>query len=300
MCANVIENIGNTPLLYLKRISREAGVDIYAKAEFMNPTGSIKDRIARYIVEQAEKRGELKPSSTILEVTSGNTGISFSMVGAEKGYRVVIMMPKTVSVERRKIIQSYGAELELIDDLLRIQQAVERSIELAKSNPDIFLPRQFSNADNPAAHRETTGKEILRQAGADISAFVMGVGTGGTLMGVGEVLRSAVPGVKIIAVEPAESAVMSGEKPGHHGIQGFADGFIPDIIDLKKIDAIVKIKTEDAITMAKRLAKEEGLYVGISSGANVLAAVIAAKKFQLGPKIVTALPDRGERYISIW
>lgn len=298
--ANLIAQIGNTPLLHLRRISAETGVDIYAKAEFLNPTGSIKDRIARHIVEQAEARGELTRNSTILEVTSGNTGISFAMVGAEKGYKVTIMMPKTVSIERRKIIQSYGARLELLDDLLRIQQAVQKTSEMAREDPSIFLPRQFSNPDNPAAHRVTTGREILEQTGRKMDAFVMGVGTGGTLMGVGACLREAIPSVKIVAVEPSESAVMSGGPPGHHGIQGFADGFIPDIVNLDSIDRIVTVSTTDAIAMAKHLAKEEALFVGISSGANVLASIRLARELGKGKKIVTTLPDRGERYISIY
>ena len=300
MCSNLIENIGNTPLLELKKIVPPNSASIFAKAEFMNPSGSIKDRIAKYIIERAEERGEIKRGSTILEVTSGNTGIAFAMVGAEKGYRVVIMMPKSVSMERRKMIESFGAELELIDDLLRIRDAVEKAVELAKRDPNIFLPRQFSNPDNPKAHFETTGQEIIKQAGNDIDAFVMGVGTGGTLMGVGEALRYVNPKVQIIAVEPAESAVMSGEAPGHHGIQGLADGFIPDIVNLKKIDRIIKVRTDDAIKMAKRLAKEEALFVGISSGANVLAALQVAKELGEGKKVVTTLPDRGERYISVW
>ncbi|OHB74463.1 MAG: cysteine synthase A [Planctomycetes bacterium RBG_16_59_8] len=300
MCANLIDTIGNTPLLHLKRLSAETDCAIYAKAEFMNPTGSIKDRIARHIVEQAEARGDLRKGSTILEVTSGNTGISFAMVGAEKGYRVVIMMPKSVSTERRKIIQSYGAELELLDDLLRIQQAMRASEERAQQDPTIFLPRQFSNPDNPDAHRRTTAREIVEQAGVEIDAFVMGVGTGGTLMGVASFLREVNPSVKIVAVEPAESAVMSGEAPGHHGIQGFADGFIPDIFNLKRIDKVVKVSTADAIAMAKRLARDEALFVGISSGANILASLQVARDLGCGKKIVTTLPDRGERYISIF
>ncbi|MBI2266517.1 MAG: cysteine synthase A [Armatimonadetes bacterium] len=300
MCSDLLRNVGNTPLLELRRVVPPDCARVFAKAEFMNPSGSIKDRIAKYIVEKAEERGDLKPGATILEVTSGNTGIGFAMVGAEKGYRVVIMMPKSVSVERRKMIESYGAELELLEDLLQIQHAVERAIELAKENPNIFLPRQFSNPDNPQAHFETTGQEILKQAGPDMDAFVMGVGTGGTLMGVGRALRQANPNIRIVAVEPAESAVMSGESPGKHGIQGFADGFIPEIVRLDEIDEIIKIKTQDAIDMAKRLVKAEGLFVGISAGANSLAAIQVAQRLGKGKKVITTLPDRGERYLSIW
>ncbi|MBI2931350.1 MAG: cysteine synthase A [Planctomycetes bacterium] len=300
MCSDLLRNIGHTPLLELTRLVPAGGARILAKAEFMNPSGSIKDRIARYIIDQAEAAGALKPGATILEVTSGNTGIAFAMVGAEKGYRVIIMMPKSASVERRKMIESYGAELELLDDLLQIQHAVEKAVDLARRDPHLFLPRQFSNPNNPRAHEETTGREIIEQAGADVGAFVMGVGTGGTLMGVGRALRKVNPAVKVVAVEPAESAVMSGEKRGCHGIQGLADGFIPEIVNLKEVDRIVKVRTPDAIEMAKRLVKEEGLFVGISAGANVVAAIQMARELGEGKKIVTTLPDRGERYLSIW
>lgn len=298
--SDLIRNIGNTPVVELKKIIAPSYARILAKAEFMNPSGSIKDRIAKFIIERAEERGELKAGSTVLEVTSGNTGIAISMVGAEKGYRVVIMMPKSVSVERRKMIESYGAELELIEDLLHIQHAVEKAIELAKRDPHIFLPKQFSNPDNPRAHEETTGKEIIEQVGRDVDAFVMGVGTGGTLMGVGRALRKVNQRVQIVAVEPAESAVMSGEAPGKHGIQGLADGFIPDVVNLKEVSRIIKVRTNDAIEMARRLVKEEGLFVGISSGANIIAALKVAEELGTGKKVVTVLPDRGERYLSVW
>lgn len=297
---SLLQSIGHTPLFELKRVVPPHCACILAKAEFMNPGGSVKDRIARYIVEQAEERGHLRPGSTILEVTSGNTGIAFSMVGAEKGYRVVIMMPKCASVERRRMIQSFGAELELIEDLLHISDARREAEARAARDPNIFLPRQFENLDNPRAHADTTGREIIAQAGSDVDAFVMGVGTGGTLMGVAEALRKVRRGVRIVAVEPAESAVMSGEAPGCHGIQGLADGFIPEIVDLSKIDQIVKIRTQDAIDMAMRLARQEALFVGISAGANVLAALQLAQQLGPGKKVVTILPDRGERYLSVW
>jgi len=221
-------------------------------------------------------------------------------VGAEKGYLVEIMMPKSVSPERRKMIRAFGAKLRLIDDLLRIQAARALTEERAAKDPSIFLPRQFSNPDNAGCHAETTGPEILAQVGTEIDAFVMGVGTGGTLMGVREALRQAGTETRYIAVEPAESAVMSGESPGQHGIQGLADGFIPEIIELEKIDRVIKVGTADAILMAKRLAKEEGLFVGISSGANVLAALRVAARLGQGKKVVTMLPDRGDRYLSTW
>jgi cysteine synthase A len=297
--SDILDGIGNTPMVRLKRASEETGCTVLAKAEFLNPGGSIKDRIAKFIIEQAEKRGDLQPGSTILEVTSGNTGIALSMVGAIKGYRVVIMMPSTVSEERRNMICSFGAELHLLEEVLRIQAAVGRAIELARENPSIFLPSQFSNVDNPLCHETTTGPEILRQTDGRIDAFVMGVGTGGTLMGVGRALRRCKIDARIVAVEPDESAVMSGDRPGRHGIQGLADGFIPDIINLDEIDEIFRIRTQDAQAMAHRLALEEGLFVGISSGANILGAIEAARELGPGHMIVTALPDRGERYLSV-
>src|ERR1043166_9436699 len=226
--SGVLDSIGNTPLVALHAASAETGCTILAKAEYMNPGGSIKDRIAKAIVERAEARGELRPGMTILEVTSGNTGIALAMVAAVKGYRVIVVMPKTVSEERRHMIESLGAELVLLDDLLRIQAARGRAEEMARSDATLFLPRQFANADNPWAHETTTGPEILKQTGGRLDAFVMGVGTGGTLMGVGRAIRRARVAARIVAVEPDESAVMSGGPPGHHGIQGLADGFIPE------------------------------------------------------------------------
>ncbi len=296
----ILQYIGRTPLLEISRVVPEGCATILAKAEFMNPGGSVKDRIARFIVECAEERGQLKSGSTILEVTSGNTGIAFAMVGAEKGYRVRIMLPRSASVERRKMIESFGAELELIDSLLHITDARKEAEERARRDPSIFLPRQFENKDNPRGHEVTTGAEILAQAGPDVDAFVMGVGTGGTLMGVARALRRVNRKVRIVAVEPAESAVMSGEEPGCHGIQGLADGFIPEIVDMSAIDQVIAIRTDDAIDMAMRLSREEALFVGISAGANILAANYVGQ--ELGPekKVVTILPDRGERYLSVW
>jgi cysteine synthase A len=295
----VLDSIGCTPLLLLKQASEATDCAIYAKAEYTNPGGSIKDRIAKHIILEAERRGELKPGATILEVTSGNTGIALAMVGAIRGYHVVIMMPETVSQERRNMIQSLGAELHLLKEINDIQSAVQRSVELAKTRTDIFLPSQFSNADNADCHELTTGVEIIQQTKGNVSAFVMGVGTGGTLMGVGRALRKAKVPARIIAVEPDESAVMSGDAPGRHGIQGLADGFIPDLVNLEEIDEIVRIKTEDAVIAAENLAREEGLLVGISSGANVLAATQVARELGPGNTIVTVLPDRGERYLSV-
>jgi cysteine synthase len=297
--SGLLDAIGNTPLIRLQRASEETGCIVLAKCEFMNPGGSIKDRIAKRIIEQAETRGDLRPGMTILEVTSGNTGIALAMVGAAKGYRVLIMMPKTVSEERRSMIRSFGAELALLDELLHIQLAVAETRDLAERDPGIFLPAQFSNVDNPGCHEHTTGPEILMQTRGRLDAFVMGVGTGGTLMGVGRALRCAGTGARIVAVEPEESAVMSGGQAGHHGIQGLADGFIPEIVALDEVDSIVRVATADAIAASRRLSREEGLLVGISSGANVLGAVETARKLGPGHTVVTVLPDRGERYLSL-
>ncbi len=278
--------------------STRTGCNIFAKAEFMNPGGSIKDRIARYIVFEAEKRGELDRGSTIMEVTSGNTGIALAMVGAMRGYRVVVVMPKTVSIERRRMIRSFGAEVELLEDIDDMRDAIARTEQFAASRDNIFLPRQFANPDNVETHRTTTGPEVLRQLNGEIDAFVMGVGTGGTLMGVGRALRKAGSRARIVAVEPDESAVMSGDPPGKHGIQGLADGFIPELVNLEEIDQIVRIPTQHAIVAAQQIGVEEGLLVGISSGANALAAEQVANELGPGHNVVTILCDRGERYLS--
>jgi len=297
--SGLLDAIGNTPLIKMRRASEETGCTVLAKCEFMNPGGSIKDRIAKRIIEQAEARGTLRPGMTILEVTSGNTGIGLAMVGATKGYRVRIMMPKTVSEERRSMIRSFGAELVLLDELLHMQAAVADARALAQRDATIFLPSQFSNLDNPGCHEHTTGPEILMQTGGRLDAFVMGVGTGGTLMGVGRALKSAGSRAEVVAVEPDESAVMSGGPPGHHGIQGLADGFIPEIVALGEVDSIVRVATMNAISASHRLAREEGLLVGVSSGANVLGAVETARRLGPGHTVVTVLPDRGERYLSM-
>jgi len=297
--SDVLDSIGNTPLIRLSKVSDETGCEILAKAEFLNPGGSIKDRIARHIIREAEKRGELGPGSTIMEVTSGNTGIALSMVGAMRGYRVVIILPRTVSTERRHMIESFGAELELLEEINDMQSAVRDLEARAAGHKDIFLPRQFANPDNIEAHRTTTGVEILRQIKAPFDAFVMGVGTGGTIMGVGRALREHGSKARIVAVEPDESAVMSGEPRGKHGIQGLADGFIPEIVDTDEIDQVIRIKTADAIKRAHELSREEGLLVGISSGANVIAATALARELGPGHTIVTVLCDRGERYLSM-
>lgn len=296
--SEVVDSIGHTPLIRLQGASKLSRCNIFAKAEFMNPGGSVKDRIARHMVCEAEKRGELRPGSTIMEVTSGNTGIALAMVGAMRGYQVVIVMPRTVSDERRSMITSFGAELELLDDIDDMQGAIVRTEAFAAQHEHVFLPRQFANPDNVETHRTTTGPEILRQLNGEIDAFVMGVGTGGTVMGVGRALRKAGSRARIVAVEPDESAVLSGDAPGPHGIQGLADGFIPALVNLDEIDQVVRIPTCDAIHAAQQIGVDEGLLVGISSGANVLAATQVAAELGPGHTVVTVLCDRGERYLS--
>jgi cysteine synthase A len=297
--SDVLDSVGHTPLLRLRRASEETGCEIYAKAEFMNPGGSIKDRIARFIVERALERGALRPGMTILEVTSGNTGIALSLVGAARGFPVVIVMPKSVSEERRRMIESLGARLELLDSLLHIRDAVRETRERAARDASLFLPDQFANPDNPLCHETTTGREILHQMEGRLDAFVMGVGTGGTVMGVRRAFRAAGHPAKVFALEPDESAVMSGDPPGCHGIQGLADGFIPDLMKPAEVDGIVRVGTRDARDMAARLGREEGLLVGISSGANVLGAMEVARRLGPGRTVVTMLCDRGERYLSL-
>ena len=296
--SEVFDSIGYTPLIRIRGASNRTRCSVFAKAEFMNPGGSIKDRIARHIVFEAEKRGDLRPGATIMEVTSGNTGIALAMVGAMRGYRVVIVMPKTVSEERRSMITSFGAELQLIEEIGDMQGAIARTEEYAATHDNVFLPRQFSNPDNIETHRTSTGPEIMRQLNGEIDAFVMGVGTGGTIMGVGRALRKAGSCARIVAVEPDESALMSGGAPGPHGIQGLADGFIPALVNLEEIDEVVRISTRDAVDAAHQIGVEEGLLVGISSGANVLAATRVATELGPGHNVVTMLCDRGERYLS--
>jgi cysteine synthase A len=296
----VLDQIGNTPLIKLPKLTSADSGNIWAKAEHMNLGGSLKDRIALHILRRAEQQGVLRKDSIVLEVSSGNTGIAFSMIGAALDYKVRIMLPRSVSLERRSMITCYGAELDLIDSVLHIEDAIKLTEEMAERDSKIFLPRQFSNPHNPECHYLTTGVEILAQFPERIDAFVMGVGTGGTLMGVGRRLREVYPEVRIVAVEPIESAVMSGRPPGCHGIQGFADGFIPTIVNLDEVDDIVPISTDDATQMAHELARSEGLLVGVSAGANTLAAIEVARKLGPDTNIITILPDRGERYFSCW
>lgn len=290
--------VGNTPVVELKKVNDTTST-ILAKLETLNPSGSIKDVMAFYMTDVAEKKGLLKPGSKIIEETSGNTGISFAMIAALKGYRFVAVMPENMSQERRQLIQSFGAEIVLTPEEQGFPGALEKLEQMAKENQDAWLPRQFENRNNIDAHREITGKRILQAVGKDIDVFVAGVGTGGSLMGVAEALKQANPNVKIVAVEPAESAVMSGGEPHNHIIQGIGPGFIPKLVNLDLIDEIIPIREKDAVAMARKLIREEGLMVGISSGANVLASLEIARKSGQGKTIVTLLSDRGERYLSM-
>lgn len=287
---NILDLIGNTPLLRLK------GENIYAKAEFLNPGGSIKDRVALAMLEGAERDGRLRPDSIIVEATSGNTGIGVALIGRLKGYRVRIVMPQGMSEERKKIIRALGAELILTPDEESIDGAVRRVREMAEADPRVFVPQQFENPDNPRCHYETTARELWRQMGGEIDCFVAGVGSGGTLQGVGEYLKQHKPDTHIVAVEPKDVAALLGHEPGLHQIQGIGDGFIPAVLDISLVDEVVEVTDEDAIETTRQLGRDMGLLVGISSGANVWAARQIAKRRP--GNIATVLPDRAERYFS--
>ena len=293
--------IGRTPLLELTHIEKAEGLaaKVLAKLEYFNPAGSVKDRIAKAMIDDAEASGKLKPGATIIEPTSGNTGIGLAAVAAARGYRVMIVMPETMSVERRQLMKAYGAELVLTEGAKGMKGAIERAEELAKEIEGAFLPGQFVNPANPKAHRETTGPEIWEDTGGAVDIFVAGVGTGGTLTGVGEYLKSRKPDVKVVAVEPADSPVLSQGKAGAHKIQGIGAGFVPDVLNTGVYDEIIPVANEDAFAAGKRVGKAEGVLVGISSGAAVWAAIQLAKRSEnAGKTIVALLPDTGERYLS--
>ena len=292
---NVLDLIGNTPLISLEQTT---GLQIYAKAEFLNPGGSIKDRIALAMIEAAEKDGRLKPGMTIIEPTSGNTGIGLAFCGVRKGYRVIIVMPEIMSEERKKIIRALGAELVLTDPELSIAGSVDKAIEIASSSPDYFVPQQFQNPANPEMHYRTTAVELVQQLGKKIDVYVSGVGSGGTLQGVAKYLLEQNPDCKIVAAEPKNVSALLGQEPGLHQIQGIGDGFIPDILDTSIITDIVEVSDDDAINTARQLAKVQGLLVGTSSGANVWAAMRMAEKYGKDKVIATILADRAERYFS--
>ena len=293
--------IGNTPLVELTHVEKAYGLEarLLAKLEYFNPAGSVKDRIAKEMIEQAERDGKLKPGSTIIEPTSGNTGIGLAAIAAAKGYRIIIVLPETMSVERRNIIKAYGAELVLSDGTKGMKGAIAKAEELHEQIPDSFIPEQFENPANPEAHRKTTGPEIWNDTDGQVDAFIAGVGTGGTITGTGEYLKSKNPDVKVIAVEPETSAVLSTGKAGAHKIQGIGAGFVPNTLNTEVYDEIIPVSNEAAFEYGKIIAKEEGVLVGISSGAALYAAIEVAKRPEFkGKTVVALLPDSGDRYYS--
>lgn len=296
---DITELIGRTPLVKLKNIIEQGCGQILAKLEMFNPGGSVKDRICLSMIEDAEKKGLLKQGATIIEPTSGNTGIGLSMIAAVKGYRCVLTMPETMSLERIYILKSFGAEVILTPGIEGMQGAIKKAEQLLKKIPHSFMPQQFKNSANPEIHRKTTAREILELTKGNLDAFVAGVGTGGTITGVGEVLKKHNPEIKIIAVEPQASAVLSGKPAGAHKIQGIGAGFIPEVLNQKVIDEIIQVTDNAAFETAGRLARKEGLFVGISSGAAVWAALKVARDFGKGKTVVVVLPDTGERYFSM-
>jgi len=295
----VLELVGATPMTRLNRIPKPGGAVVLAKMESLNPGGSVKDRIAVAMVEDAEQRGILKPGSTLVEPTSGNTGIGLAMVCAVRGYRLILTMPDDMSQERQRLLSRYGAEIHLTPAIEGMTGAVFAAQEMCKEHPEYFMPMQFENKANPDIHRRTTALEILEATEERIDAFVTGVGTGGTVTGVGEVLKERIPGIRVIGVEPARSPVLSGGRPRPHGIQGIGASFVPGVLNREILDDVIQVRDEDATATARRLAREEGLLVGISSGANVWAACQVAATMASDRIVVTVLCDTGERYLSV-
>jgi len=294
---SILDLIGQTPLIRLQRVVKPGMANVYVKVEYFNPGGSIKDRIALGMIQDAEQRGVLQPGGTIVEPTSGNTGIGLAMIAAARGYRLIVVMPDTMSVERRMLMSAYGAEFVLTPGAEGMNGAIEEAKRLLRENPAYFMPQQFENPANPEAHRRSTALELLDQL-SSIDAFVAGIGTGGTVTGVGEILKARLPEVKIIGVEPASSPVISGGKPGPHKIQGIGAGFVPAVLNRTIIDQLIQVSNEDALEMTRRLAREEGLLVGISSGAAVSAALQVAVTLGESKNVVVIAPDTGERYLS--
>ena len=296
---DVTQLIGNTPLVRLRRVTEGAGADVVAKLEFFNPANSVKDRIGVAMIDAAEQAGLIKPDTIILEPTSGNTGIALAMVAAARGYRCVLTMPETMSTERRMLLRALGAELVLTPGADGMPGAIAKAEELAKSDQRYFVPQQFENPANPAIHRKTTAEEVWRDTDGNVDIFVSGIGTGGTITGVAEVIKERKPSAQFVAVEPAASPVLSGGQKGPHPIQGIGAGFIPPVLELDLVDEIITVGNEDALNLARRLAREEGLLVGISAGAAVVAALqVARRPENAGKLVVVILPDFGERYLS--
>lgn len=298
---SVTQLIGDTPLVKLNRVVPEDSAEIYVKLEYQNPGSSVKDRIAINMVEAAEREGRLKPGDTIIEPTSGNTGIGLAMVAAAKGYKAILVMPETMSLERRNLLRAYGAELVLTPGAEGMKGAIKRAEELQAEHPNYFMPQQFNNKANVEIHRLTTGPEIveaIKSHDGKLDAFVAGIGTGGTITGAGEVLREHFPNIHIVAVEPAASPVLSGGKPGPHKIQGIGAGFVPSILNTEVYNEVITVENDDAFDTARRVAKEEGVLGGISSGAAIYAALQVAKKLGKGKRVVAIIPSNGERYLS--
>ncbi|KPV56008.1 cysteine synthase [Paenibacillus sp. A3] len=298
---SVTQLIGDTPLVKLNRVVPEGSAEIYVKLEFQNPGASVKDRIAISMIEVAEQEGRIKPGDTIVEPTSGNTGIGLAMVAAAKGYKAILVMPETMSMERRNLLRAYGAQLELTPGAEGMKGAIKRAEEILAENPGYFMPQQFKNQANVKIHRETTGPEIVEAINAHdgkLDAFIAGIGTGGTITGAGSVLKEHFPHIKIYAIEPSASPVLSGGKPGPHRIQGIGAGFVPDILDTGIYDGIITVENEEAFETSRRVAKEEGILGGISSGAAIFAALKIAKELGPGKRVIAVVPSNGERYLS--
>lgn len=299
---NLIELIGNTPLVSLKNFERENNLEanIIGKVEYFNPAGSVKDRIALAMIEEAEKQGKINKDTVIIEPTSGNTGVGLAFIAATKGYKLILTMPDTMSVERRNILKAYGAELVLTPGAEGMSGAIKGAKELAEKNPNSFIPQQFENLSNPEKHKKTTAEEIWRDTDGEVDIFIAGVGTGGTITGVGTALKEKNKDIKIIAIEPKDSAVLSGEKAGPHKLQGIGAGFVPKVLDMNVVDEVIKVSNEDAFKVTREVAHKEGLLVGISSGAALHAAMeVAKRKENKGKNIVVLLPDTGQRYLSM-
>jgi cysteine synthase len=295
---NICQIIGKTPIVRLNRIPKDGWAEMLVKLEFFNPGGSVKDRIGLSMIEAAERSGQLKPGGTIIEPTSGNTGIGLAMVAAAKGYKVILTMPEDMSVERLNLLRAYGATILLTPRNDAMQGAIDKAEEIRREHPDYFMPQQFRNPANPDVHRRTTAKEILDVVGSKLDALVVGVGTGGTATGTGEIIKEKIPGLKLFAVEPKDSPVLSGGKPGPHKIQGIGAGFVPEIFNQRVVDRMIPVSYEDARATSRRLAEVEGILCGVSSGAILHAACLAAQELGSGKRVLAILPDTGERYLS--